>query len=177
VGGGINTLEEAKMCFRHGAEKIVLGTSAIINPQIISQVANTFGSQAVIISVDLFNDSLTHLSYASGSEVVELEVKEFVSQCENLGAGEILLQSVTRDGCMQGFDLLALKEISSSTKLPVIASSGAGKPEDFLLAVQAGASAVAAGALFQFTENTPNLIRGYMESRGIAVRGLAQTKL
>jgi cyclase len=174
VGGGINSLDDAKMCFRYGAEKIVLGTSAVLTPDLISEVANTFGSQAVIVSIDLMNDSLNQLSYFSGKELLSISVIEFISKCESLGAGEILLQSVSRDGTMEGFDLNSIKAVSSCTKLPVIASSGASIPNDFVLAVEAGASAVAAGALFQFTENTPRLIRNYMQNQGIKVRVLTQ---
>lgn len=174
VGGGINTLEDAKKCFRHGAEKIVLGTSAVINPDLIYEVANTFGNQAVIVSIDLINDSLDQISYLSGKKTLSISVLEFISKCESLGAGEVLLQSVTRDGTMSGFDLNSIRIISSFTKLPVIASSGAGTSNDFVLAAEAGASAVAAGALFQFTENTPKMIRKHMDDQGIKVRKLAQ---
>jgi cyclase len=174
VGGGINTLKEATECFRRGAEKIVLGTSAIVNSNLITEIADVFGTQAVVVSLDLTDDSRMKLSTNSATKSVEMSARSFARKCEILGAGELLLQSVTRDGLMKGFDLTAIKEITSEVSLPVVASSGAGSPEDFLKAIESGASAVAAGALFQFTENTPNSIRKALALEGIKVRELGE---
>ena len=170
VGGGINTLEQAKVCFRNGAEKVVLGTSAILNPSLITEIADIFGNQAVIVVVDFVEDDVNRIAVNSGNCNKEIQIFEFINSLERLGAGEILLQSVSRDGTRTGMDLNRIALVSKMTNLPVIASSGAGKLEDFYEAVENGASAVAAGAIFQFSEITPKMIGTYLSSKGINVR-------
>ena len=173
VGGGINTLEHAMLCFRNGAEKVVLGTSAIKKPGLIREIADTFGSQAIIVSLDFMSDVENKIVTNSGKTVDDLEVYPFIERLEALGAGEILLQSVQRDGTQTGMDLRRISEVSKLTNLPVIASGGASSPNDFRLAVESGASAVAAGAIFQFTEVTPKKVGMFLQKSGIAVRDLA----
>jgi cyclase len=173
VGGGINSLEEAKSCFRNGAEKIVLGTSAILNPQLITEIADTFGSQAVIVAMDFESILSDRILINSGKTKSNVDAMVFIENLENLGAGEILLQSCEKDGTMTGFDLDRIRKVSSLTKLPVIAGSGGGNEEDFVHAVNAGASAVSAGAIFQFTEVTPRRIGLSLEQSGIEVRKLS----
>jgi cyclase len=170
VGGGINTLEDAKFCFKHGAEKIVLGTSAVSNPELISSIANIFGNQAVIVALDFESDSSDQLLIKSARVKSELQSLEFISRLEDLGVGEILLQSVQRDGTRSGMDFNRIRQISSITNLPIIASGGVASKEDFYGAVQAGASAVAAGAIFQFTQITPKEVRDYLSDKGVSVR-------
>ncbi len=172
VGGGINTLEEAKDCFRHGAEKIVLGTSAILNPSLITEIAEVFGSQAVIVSIDFQSVRSNKIQINSGQVESELESFDFIAGLENLGAGEILLQSVERDGSLQGMDFDRIVQVSSITRLPVIASGGAASLQDCLQAILSGASAVAAGALFQFTQTTPRQVRAFLSENGISTRVL-----
>jgi cyclase len=170
VGGGINTLEHAKVCFRNGAEKVVLGTSAILNPSLITKIADIFGNQAVIVAVDFVADSDNRIAINSGNENKEIQILEFITSLERLGAGEILLQSVLRDGTRTGMDFDRIARVSEMTNLPIIASSGAGKIEDFHEAIKNGASAVAAGAVFQFTELTPKMVGTYLSNKGINVR-------
>lgn len=169
VGGGISTLKDAQFCFRNGAEKVVLGTEAVNNPNLITQISDTFGNQAVVVSIDLDSDTKGFFS-ESGKKLNSRNAIEFALQCQELGAGEILLQSVAKDGLLNGFDTNSIKSISDEVSIPLIASSGAGRPEDFLKAIEAGASAVAAGAIFQFTEHTPTTIRNYLKANGISVR-------
>ncbi len=170
VGGGISTIEDAKDCFRHGAEKIVLGTAAILNPRLITEIAEKFGNQAVIVSIDFEQDDSSQIVGNSGKSVSNLKSLEFIQGLESLGAGEILLQSIQRDGTLSGMDFKRIELVSTLTKLPVIASGGAASLNDFQLAVLSGASAVAAGALFQFTQVTPKLVRTYLAEQGIATR-------
>jgi cyclase len=170
VGGGINSLEEAKSCFRNGAEKIVLGTAAILNPRLITEIAEVFGNQAVTVAVDFESDSSDFIVINSGKVLSEVNGLEFIERLENQGAGEILLQSVQRDGMLGGMDFDRITQVCSITKLPVIASGGAATLEDCLKAVLSGASAVAAGALFQFTEVTPRQIRRYLSEQGVSTR-------
>jgi cyclase len=169
VGGGISTLEHARACFRSGAEKVVLGTSAILNPSLISEVADVFGSQAIVVSIDL-GEMPGRVFYNSGKSFQVIDPLEYALMCQKLGAGEILLQNKDTDGCMGGYDINAIRSMANVLDIPVIASSGAGKPLDFLDAVSAGASAVAAGAIFQFTENTPKKVSKYLRENNVLVR-------
>lgn len=170
VGGGISTIEDAKMCFRYGAEKVVLGTSALSHPGLITEIADIFGSQAVIVAIDFEQDASNQIMGNSGKSVSDLKSIEFIQGLESLGAGEILLQSIQRDGTLGGMDFKRIELVSTLTKLPVIASGGAASLNDFQLAVSSGASAVAAGALFQFTQVTPKQVRTYLAEQGIATR-------
>lgn len=170
VGGGISTIDDAKLCFRFGAEKVVLGTSAIMNPRLITEIAETFGSQAVIVSVDFEQDTSNQILGDSGKSDSNLNGLEFIEILESLGAGEILLQSIQRDGTLSGMDFKRIELVSALTKLPVIASGGAASLSDFQKAVLSGASAVAAGALFQFTSVTPKEVRRYLADQGVRTR-------
>ncbi len=169
VGGGINTLEEARVLLRAGAEKIVLGTAAILNPALITEISDVFGKQAVVVALDLGFKPGEVISH-SGKQNHRIDPIELALDFQARGAGEILLQSGKLDGQMNGYDLENISIISRNLSIPLIASSGAGTPHDFLLAVQAGASAVAAGAIFQFTENTPTAIRTYLKENNVPVR-------
>ena len=173
VGGGISTVEDARICFRNGAEKVVLGTAAVTNPNLITEIANIFGSQAVVVSIDFQRDDSREIRIASGKMTSEINSLDFIEQLENYGAGEILLQSIQRDGTLSGMDFERISTVCSLTRLPVIASGGARSVEDFVNAIQMGASAVSAGALFQFTETTPQQVRMSLTSRGIRTRNLA----
>ena len=170
VGGGISTVEDAKLCFRYGAEKVVLGTSAVLNPDLITEIAEIFGSQAVIVSVDFTNDFSNGICVGSGTTESEIQSLEFIENLAALGAGEVLLQSIQRDGTLIGMDFNRIEQVSKLTTLPIIASGGAASLEDFRQAVLSGASAVTAGALFQFTHITPKQVRNYLSEHGIHTR-------
>lgn len=172
VGGGIRTVEDAKKCLRNGAEKIVLGTSAILQPNLITQVADIFGNQAIIVAVDFAKIGSDISLVESGKTMSGVNTFDYLYSLEALGAGEILLQSVERDGTLMGMDFEKIAKAKSLTNLPIIASGGAASVEDFEKAVLSGASAIAAGALFQFTEITPGVVRNYLSTKGIAVRTL-----
>ena len=170
VGGGINNLEEAKNCFRFGAEKIVLGTAAVTSPELITEIAEIFGNQAVIVSIDFESDTSNEIRIHSGTVQANIQSFEFIENLEALGAGEVLLQSIQRDGTLSGMDYNRIAQVSKLTTLPVIASGGVSSLEDFHQAVQAGASAIAAGAIFQFTQITPKEVQNYLATHGISVR-------
>jgi cyclase len=170
VGGGIDTYEDAARCFRNGAEKVVLGSSAIENQILISQIARGFGSQAVIISLDIRKNESNDLMIHSGRRLSPEGLDTFVPKIESLGGGEILLQNVERDGLMKGMDLKTIKSIASMTNLPIIASSGCGSSEDAISALNSGASAIAAGAVFQFTQLTPLIIRESLKAAKFQTR-------
>jgi cyclase len=170
VGGGINSLLDAKNCFRAGAEKVVLGTAAFQNQYLISEIADLFGTQAIIVSLD-FKEVHSDLLMTNSGKIQSDEVfEEIVQVLEKKGAGEFLVQSCEMDGTMKGMDINKIEKVRKLTKLPIIASGGVGSMEDFITAINSGASAVAAGALFQFTEITPRQVGSFLGSQGISIR-------
>jgi cyclase len=170
VGGGINTYEDAENCFRNGAEKVVLGTSAIETPKLVTEIADGFGAQAVIASLDLNGISSENLWTHSGKIDSGIKLSALVPKLEKMGVGEILLQNVDKDGLMNGMDLERIRLVASLTNLPIIASSGCGGALDAAMALYEGASSVAAGAIFQFTQITPRAIKESLMQKGFLVR-------
>ncbi len=197
VGGGITSLEQARKVFLSGADKIVLNTFAFQDPKLIKEVAASFGSQAVIVSIDarrfkekplnqkpLRKENKKEIIFTqeknenvfyevivlSGKEETGKNVIEWAKEVEALGAGEILLTSIEKDGFMQGYDLELIKQVAKAVKIPVIASGGAGKIEDFALALRVGAHAVSAASLFHFTSLTPLEVKQYLKTQGFSVR-------
>jgi cyclase len=170
VGGGISSIEAARECMRYGAEKVVLGTSAVDNPSLISQVASDFGTQAVTVAVDVYDSKALSIRTNSGRDEALSKAYEFIMLAVKYGAGEILLQNIHRDGTLAGFDDEPLRAISGEVDVPIIASGGIANALDIQSAVNAGASAVSIGALFQFTQNTPASIASEVGQLGIPVR-------
>jgi len=150
VGGGIESVDAAISLLRSGADKVCVKSKTAI-----SAISSRLGSQAVCACLELVD------GMDAVREAVELE---------HLGAGEILFQSVERDGMMGGYDLKTLKDVSEAVSIPVIASCGCGSYEHMVEAINAGASAVAAGAFFQFTEHTPKGAAEYLNERGVTAR-------
>ena len=148
-GGGITNLEDMKTIFNLGAEKIAINSYGVENPSFITKASEKFGSQSIIVSIDVKKklvgsyEVYTH----SGTKNANMNPVDWAKKVEDLGAGEILLTSIDRDGTMEGYDLTLIKTVSESVNVPVIVCGGAGKIEDFAEAIQAGASAVAAGSL------------------------------
>lgn len=170
VGGGISDIEIATKCMRAGAEKIVLGTSAIETPQLISQVADKFGTQAVTVAVDILNLQTYTIATHSGSKIENIDFLELIVNLESLGAGELLIQSVENDGTLSGHNPAPIKSASEICNLPIIASGGISSAKDVQNAIENGANAVSVGALFQFTENTPRSMAIELQTMGIPVR-------
>jgi len=170
VGGGISTLAEAAHCMRSGAEKVVLGTSAFENPLLIQEISDHFGSQAVVIAIDVVSPSDLRITTHSGTQIQEVQASEYLKKVENLGAGEILLQVISQEGTLEGLRPEPLTELAKNTNLPIIVSGGIRDVSDLKLAVANGASAVSVGALFQFTEKTPQTLRLEAQDMGISVR-------
>ncbi|MGE5406731.1 MAG: AglZ/HisF2 family acetamidino modification protein [Methanosarcina sp.] len=149
-GGGITTVEQAGKVLGTGFEKIVLNTSAFSHPQIICEIADRFGSQSIIVSIDVKKSLLGKYDVysISGTRNQKKNPVEWAMEAEALGAGEILLTSIDREGSWKGFDIELIKKVTSSVSVPVIAHGGAGKPQDIIDAViQGEASAAAIGSL------------------------------
>lgn len=151
-GGGVRTLDTAARIFDCGVEKICLQSAALENPALITQIANRFGSQAVVLSVDIKRDWLrrTRLYNARTGGKESRSWTEFLRIGVEAGAGEVMLNAVDNDGELGGYDIDAIRQASSLIEVPLIAAGGAGKLEDFKAAIEAGASAVSAGAMFVF---------------------------
>jgi cyclase len=152
-GGGITTFQQAKDLFYNGIEKLIVNKSALINASLITAVADSFGSQAIVASIDVKKNFWgKYKVYAdNGSKDTGLDPIDFAKQCEKAGAGEILLNSIDRDGTYKGYDIEILSKVAANVSVPVIACGGAGSVDDFKKAVHEGqASAVAAGSFFVF---------------------------
>lgn len=152
VGGGINSIEDIRKVINGGAEKVAINTAAIDNPNLIKEASKIFGNQSIVVSIDV-KKSLTgkyKVYRNSGTKATKLDPIEFAKKMESFGAGEILLNSIDKEGTMEGYDLNIVKKISDAVNIPIIVCGGAGKVEHFVNVVKKGASAVAAGSMFVF---------------------------
>lgn len=173
VGGGIRTLAQARRVLQVGADKVAINTGAVENPRLIADIAEQFGSQCVVVSIDyrqLPNGNREVYTY-SGSRPTGLDPIAFALEAERLGAGEILFTSIERDGTFKGYDLEGLRTLTSTVSIPVIASGGAGHYQHMVEAVvHGGVSAVAAASIFHFTEQTPKEAKRALHAAGIPAR-------
>ncbi|QQR35331.1 imidazole glycerol phosphate synthase subunit HisF [Devosia oryziradicis] len=151
-GGGISNVEQIRRILGIGIEKVVINSAAIKNPDLIATAAREFGNQAVVVSIDVKKTLLGRYEVRShsGSKGTSLDPAAWARQVQDLGAGEIMLTSIERDGTMRGYDIDLVRKVSEATNVPLIAAGGAGKLADFGAAVANGADAVAAGAMFVF---------------------------
>lgn len=151
-GGGVTSIEHAEKLYYNGVEKVVLNYAAVFYPELITQIARRYGSQAVIVSIDykygLFGKSSAYTLNAT--ENIKKSPLEFAKEMEDRGAGEIFLNSIERDGTYEGYDIEMIEKVNKAVNIPIIACGGAGSSDDFRKAVDAGASAVAAGSMFVF---------------------------
>ena len=177
VGGGLRSLEDIRAVLRSGADKVSLNTAAIEQPDLISEGAETFGSQCMVVSIDARRRNVDDASKGwevythGGRRPTGLDALDWTMQAEQLGAGEILLTSMDRDGTKDGYDIELTRAISDSVGIPVIASGGAGKLEHFYEALTTGgASAVLAASLFHFGQYKIADVKNYLRERGVIVR-------
>ena len=171
-GGGLQTVDQMRSVIQAGAEKVVINTGAVREPNLVTEAAAEFGSQCVVVSIDaLRGDSSYTVVAKSGSEATEFDAVEWAHQVEDLGAGELIVNSISHEGTMTGYDIDLISRITDSVGIPVIAAGGCGKPEHFVNVVKDGnASAVAAASIFHYTKYTPNMVKGVMSKAGIPVR-------
>lgn len=174
VGGGIRTVDDFKVLLREGADKISINSSAINNPRLISDAADKFGSQCVVVAIDARRraDGSGWNIYKNGGRIdVGIDAVEWAVKVNALGAGEILLTSMDADGTKAGYDLELTKSISENVSIPVIASGGAGTKEHFYDALTQGAAdAALAASLFHYKELEIMDLKYYLKDRGIPVR-------
>ncbi|WP_404329855.1 imidazole glycerol phosphate synthase subunit HisF [Mesobacillus maritimus] len=174
VGGGINSLEDMKRILRSGADKVSLNTAAVLNPSLITEGADFFGTQCIVVAIDAKYDPelgswrvYTH----GGRTATDREVIEWAREAVRLGAGEILLTSMDSDGEKKGFDLKLTKAVSEAVSVPVIASGGAGNAEHFVDAfVEGKADAALAASIFHYKETSVAEVKTYLREKGVEVR-------
>ena len=174
VGGGIRTVEDFKVLLREGADKISINSSAINNPRLISDAADKFGSQCVVVAIDARKraDGSGWNIYKNGGRIdVGMDAVEWAMKVNRLGAGEILLTSMDCDGTKAGYDIELTRTIAENVSIPVIASGGAGTEEHFYDALTAGkADAALAASLFHYKELEIKQLKNYLHQKGVPVR-------
>ena len=174
VGGGIRTVDDFKAILREGADKVSVNSAAIDNPTLISEAADKFGSQCVVVAIDAKRraDGNGWTIYKHGGRLdMGIDAVEWAAECAHLGAGEILLTSMDCDGTKAGYDIELTRAISKEVSIPVIASGGAGSKEHFYDAVTEGqAEAALAASLFHFKELEISEVKEYLRNRGVSVR-------
>lgn len=187
VGGGVRSVEDVRRLLASGADKVVIGTAIANVAHILKDCAERFGSQAIVAAVDYtmvsqpdWDAPRACVAVSCGKTALcvdhddgaktPMHPIEWAWMCRSSGAGEILLTSIDREGTMQGYDLDLIRAVSQAVSVPVIAHGGCSGPEDMVKAIEAGASACAAGALFQFTETTPADCSRYLNAHGIKAR-------
>lgn len=173
VGGGVNSIEDFTDILRKGADKVSINSSAVKNPSLITQASEKFGAQCVVLSMDVKKESEGKWSvYVNGGRVnTNLDAVEWALKGVSLGAGELVINSIDSDGMKEGYDIDLLNEITSRVGVPVIASGGAGKIEDFAIAVkEADVDGVLAASVFHYKKLEIRQVKEYMRSQGIEVR-------
>lgn len=173
VGGGIKSIDDFRETLRAGADKVSVNSQAVQNPTLIREAADIFGSQCVCIGIDAKKTAENKWTvFINGGRVdMHLDLIDWVKQCEQLGAGEICLNSIDADGTKEGFDLSMLKAVCDAVSIPVIASGGAGKLSDFAEAfLETGCSAALAASLFHFGELTVQDVKADCRQKGILMR-------
>jgi cyclase len=173
VGGGIRSVDDASDILRAGADKVAINTAAVANPKLITDIARRFGSQCMVLSIEAkqVGQDRWEVYTNNGRERTGRDVVEWVKRGVEMGAGEILLTSVDREGTRKGFDIALVKAISAEVSVPVIASGGMGRPEDMLAVVnEGGADAVAMADILHYKLAKIGNIREFAENAGLGVR-------
>jgi len=172
VGGGLRSVEDIRAILRAGADKISINSSAVRTPELISEAAERFGSQCVVVAIDPKWEGDWWQVYIDGGRVpTGLEAVKWAQDAEGRGAGEILLTSMDRDGTQDGYDIPLTKAVAEAVSIPVIASGGAGELEHFYeVLTEGGADAALAASVFHFGRITISQVRDYLRERGVVVR-------
>ena len=176
VGGGIKSVEDVDKLLRAGADKVSINTSAINNPELINQIAQRFGSQVLVISIDARRSNEKHapsrfeVTTHGGTKSAGLDALAWTKEAVQRGAGEVLLNSMDKDGTKDGFDLELIKLIRPDISVPLIASGGAGKITDFYPAITAGADALLAASVFHFKEIEIKDLKSELKRKNVEIR-------
>lgn len=173
VGGGIRSREDIRKLLQIGADKVAINSVAVRNPEFITEASDTFGSQCIVVSIDakLYSADGYEVYIEGGYKSTGKEAKDWAVEAERLGAGEIMITSIDREGTMEGYDLELINRVSDAVSIPVIANGGAGLLIDLVDAVNgSNLSAVACSSIFHFTDNKPVKAKAFMQDHGLRVR-------
>ena len=172
VGGGISGVDDVRMILENGADKVSVNSAAVRDHKLIDALAREFGSQCIVVAVDTRRTAQGNRVYLNGGKVAtDLETIDWIKEAEQRGAGEILLTSMDHDGTKNGFDVEFLKDVSSSIRIPVIASGGAGTMDHFADAfLHSGVDAALAASIFHFGEIKISTLKDYLYKQGIQIR-------
>ena len=172
VGGGVRSIDDFARLLAVGADKVSINSAALADPTLIARVSQRFGAQCVVVAIDARRQGGGWRVHSHcGTRPTELDPVTWARRCEALGAGEILLTSIDRDGTMQGYDIELTRRVSEALSIPVVASGGAGDYAHMAAVLTQGmASAVAAASIYHFTEKTPREAKVYLKARGLAMR-------
>lgn len=167
VGGGVKSADDVRALIHNGADKVIIGAACHENPDMVKAVCDGFGSSTIVGAIDVSGGMV---QVRNGTKDTGRDPVDYAKNLQEIGAGEILLTSIDREGMMEGYDLELIEKVSSAVRMPVVASGGAGNYQHMYEAIQVGASAVSAGAMFQFTSQTPRGAAEYLAQKGVEVR-------
>jgi cyclase len=174
VGGGIREVEDVARLLSAGADKVSVGSAGITNPNLLTQISNRFGNQVLVISLDLKRSESTKSGYVvtthGGRQETDLDALDWVVKCQELGAGELLVNSIDADGTRNGFDVEMITAVRELSRVPVIASGGAGMAKDFPAAAMAGANAILAASIFHEGSVSISAAKSELSKAGFEVR-------
>lgn len=171
VGGGVRSVADAERLLEAGADKIAVNTAAIRRPELVEEISSRFGDQAIVVAIDAKRDRGKWMVYSHGGRTPEgLDAIAWCRRAADLGAGELLVTSMDRDGTGAGYDLELIREITSKVSVPVVASGGVGKLDDLADGLLAGADAVLAASIFHFGQHSIGEAKRHLRDRGLAVR-------
>jgi cyclase len=176
VGGGIRSVDDVSAALEAGADKVSIASAAVSRPNLISEVSSQFGSQVLVVSLDLKRKDSMASGYTvtshGGSVDENIDAVSWINQVQGLGAGELLVNSIDADGTGQGFDLPLLEKVLSVARVPVIASGGAGSIKDFLVAAESGVDAILAASVFHREIVSISQVKTYLAGAGVLVRAM-----
>ncbi len=176
AGGGIRNLEDAAQLFEAGADKVLINSAAYSSPQLITEISEHYGRQAIIIGIDVRKEDGEYVLYSNcGQNKEALSLEDHISRVVSAGAGEILLQRIEFDGVMQGYDLDLLQRAVQLSPVPLIAAAGAGHFMHLKEAFDAGVDGAACGSLFNFGDNNPLRAKAFLKNYGIPLKGLSHS--
>jgi imidazole glycerol-phosphate synthase subunit HisF len=171
IGGGIEKISQMNDLFEYGADKIAINSIVFKDPNIINESSKRFGSQAITVSIDVKKSSQKYECYYNlGRIKSDREFKDFITECVDRGAGEIVINCIDHDGLMKGYDNNLIQLASSLVNVPIVASGGAGNYEHFHEAYKKGADAFAAASIYHFTQHTPAEAKKYLLNKGVPIR-------
>jgi len=174
AGGGVKTIEDAEILFKSGADKVIVNTAAYSNPSLLHGIIDRWGSQSLIVSVDVsqISDKSYEAKSNCGKTIEEKDLMQHIKSVSEIGAGEIIINSIDNDGVMKGYDLILIKKILSICNIPLIACGGAGSFDDLKDVFELGVSAAACGSLFNFGDNNPLRAKAFLKNYDIPLKNI-----